>query len=252
MKNQKLVSIVIGIVVLIGGYIAGSFFPVTETLNIGSSVSLKTELDSFSYAFGIYTGGSTMSTLAQVLTDDEEFPKEGFIKGVKDGLHEKTDIMDPMAAQGFLQAFAMKAQEKMAVQNNTKAETNLADGNAFLETNKTREGVSTTASGLQYEVLVKGNGISPTGTDSVTVHYTGTLLDGTVFDSSVERGEPVTFKLNQVIPGWTEGLQLMKEGDKFKLYIPSEIAYGARGSRSIEPNSTLIFEVELLKVSRAN
>jgi FKBP-type peptidyl-prolyl cis-trans isomerase len=247
MKNQKLITIVIGILVLIGGYIAGSFFPMKETLKIGNSVSLKTEMDSFSYAYGLYTGGGTMTSLKQILTD-EVFPKEGFIKGVKDGLYEKKDIMDPMAAQSFLQGFAMKQQGKMQERATVKGETNLADGKAFLETNRTREGVTTTASGLQYEVLAKGNGISPSSTDSVTVHYTGTLLDGTVFDSSVERGEPVTFKLNQVIPGWTEGLQLMKEGDKFKFYIPSEIAYGQRGGRSIEPNSTLIFEVELLHV----
>lgn len=247
MKNQKLIVIVIGIVVLIGGYIAGSFFPMMETLKIGKSVTLKTELDSFSYAYGLYTGGGTISSLKQILTD-EEFPKDGFIKGVKDGLYEKTDIMDPMAAQGFLQSFAMKQQEKMQAKTSLKAETNITDGIKFLETNKTREGVTTTSSGLQYEVLTKGNGIYPVSTDSVTVHYTGTLLDGTVFDSSVERGEPVTFKLDQVIPGWTEGLQLMKEGDKFKFFIPSDIAYGDRGSRTIEPNSTLIFEVELLHV----
>jgi FKBP-type peptidyl-prolyl cis-trans isomerase len=247
MKNQKLIAIAVGIVVLIGGYIAGSFFPMMETLKIGSSVKLKTEMDSFSYAYGLYTGGGTISSLKQILTD-EEFPKEGFVKGVKDGLYEKTDVMEPAAAQSFLQGFAMKQQEKMMAQTNEKAGTNLVAGQQFLETNKTRAGVTTTASGLQYEVLVKGNGLSPVSTDSVTVHYTGTLLDGTVFDSSVERGEPVTFKLDQVIPGWTEGLQLMKEGDKFKLFIPSAIAYGERGGRSIEPNSTLIFEVELLKV----
>jgi FKBP-type peptidyl-prolyl cis-trans isomerase len=247
MKNQKLIAIVIGIVVLIGGYIAGSFFPMMETLKIGNSVKLKTEMDSFSYAFGIYTGGGTMSSLKQILTD-EVFQKGQFVKGVNDGLNEKTEVMDPTAAQGFLQGFVMKQQEKMMTKTNEKAVTNLADGQKFLETNKTRQGVVTTTSGLQYEVLVKGNGISPTATDSVTVHYSGTLLDGTVFDSSVERGEPVTFKLNAVIPGWTEGLQLMKEGDKYKFYIPSEIAYGPRGGRSIEPNSTLIFEVELLKV----
>jgi FKBP-type peptidyl-prolyl cis-trans isomerase len=247
MKNQKLITIVIGIVVLIGGYIAGSFFPLKETLKIGSSVNLKTEMDSLSYAFGLLSGGQPLSMISQ-LQITEEFPKEGFVKGVRDGLYEKKDIMDPMTAQGFLQGFAMKQQEKVMAKSTAKGETNLADGEKFLETNKSREGVTTTASGLQYEVLVKGNGLTPVAADSVTVHYIGTLLDGTVFDSSVERGEPVTFKLNQVIPGWTEGLQLMKEGDKFKFYIPSEIAYGSRGGRSIEPNSTLIFEVELLKV----
>jgi len=249
MKNQKLIAIVVGIVVLIGGYLAGSFFPMMETFKIGSTTKLKTELDSFAYAYGIYTGGGTLSSLSQILVD-EEFPKDGFVKGVKDGLYENNEVMDPMLAQGFLQGFAMKQQEKMMAKSNEDAQSNIAEGAQFLETNKGREGVTETASGLQYEVLVKGNGKSPIATDSVTVHYTGTLLDGTVFDSSVERGEPVTFKLDQVIPGWTEGLQLMKEGDKFKLFIPSDIAYGPSGSRSIEPNSTLIFEVELLKVTK--
>jgi len=252
MKKQNLITIAIGIVILIGGYIAGSFFPMMETLKIGNSVKLKTEMDSFSYAYGIYTGGGTMSSLGQILGEDEVFPKEGFVKGVKDGLNEISSVMDPTAAQNFLQGFAMKQQEKMAMKANEKSQTNLADGTAFLESNKTREGVTTTATGLQYEVLSKGNGISPSATDSVTVHYTGTLLDGKVFDSSVERGEPVTFLLGQVIPGWIEGLQLMKEGDKFKFFIPSDLAYGPGGNQGIEPNSTLIFEVELLKVVKVN
>lgn len=247
MKNQKLIAIIVGIVVLIGGYVAGSFFPMMETLKIGSSVSLKTEMDSFSYAYGRYTGGGTMSSLKQILTD-EEFPKDGFVKGVKDGLYDKTDVMDEVAAQNFLEGFARKQQEKMLAKTNEKGTANLVASQKFLETNMTREGVVTTNSGLQYEILVKGNGISPVATDSVTVHYVGTLLDGTTFDSSVERGEPVTFKLDQVIPGWIEGLQLMKEGGKYKFFIPPGLAYGDRGGRQIEPNSTLIFEIELLKV----
>ncbi len=249
MKNLKLLVVVIGIVVLIGGYIAGSFFPVKEIFKIGNSANLKVELDSFAYAYGIYTGTGIRSSLSQILVD-EEFPNEGFVNGIRDGLNENKKVMDPMAAQGFLQSFAMKQQEKIMAKTNEKAEANIAEGAAFLETNGSREGVSTTASGLQYEVLVKGTGKSPLATDTVTVHYAGTLLDGTVFDSSVERGEPATFKLDQVIPGWTEGLQLMKEGDKFKFFIPSDLAYGTNGSRTIEPNSTLIFEVELLKVSK--
>ncbi len=246
MKNQKLIIILIGVVVLIGGYIAGSFFPVNK---IGKSASLKNELDSFAYAYGIYTGGGIKSSLSQILVD-EEFPNDGFVSGIQDGLNESTEVMDPMAAQGFLQGFAMRQQGKIEANMAAESEANLNEGIKFLENNKSREGVSTTASGLQYEVMVSGNGISPTASDSVTVHYTGTLLDGTVFDSSVERGEPVTFKLDEVIPGWTEGLQLMKEGEKSKFYIPSELAYGVQGSRSIKPNSTLIFEVELLKVTK--
>jgi FKBP-type peptidyl-prolyl cis-trans isomerase len=131
----------------------------------------------------------------------------------------------------------------------TMAETPLEKGEKFLAENKSKEGVKTTASGLQYKVNKEGTGKSPAATDNVLVHYEGKLLDGTVFDSSIKRGEPISFPLNRVIPGWTEGLQLMKEGGKSTLYIPSKLAYGASGAGgAIGPNETLIFEVELIKV----
>ena len=124
----------------------------------------------------------------------------------------------------------------------------LAKGEKFLEDNGKKEGVVTTASGLQYLVLTPGTGKSPTATDTVRVHYSGTLLSGTEFDSSYKRKEPIDFPLNRVIPGWTEGVQLMSEGAKFRFFIPSRLAYGPRGAgRDIGPNETLIFEVELLK-----
>jgi len=249
MKKRTLLTIITGIVILTAGYLAGSFFPMMKTFKIGSSISLKTEIDSFSYAFGLYQGGATLAGLNQAMIGNE-FPKGNFISGVEDGLNENKEIMDQMAVENVIQNFSMKQQEKMMQKEQEKAEVNLADGVRFLETNKTRAGVSTTESGLQYEVLARGNGISPRETDSLTVHYTGTLLDGKVFDSSVDRGEPITFKLGQVIKGWTEGLQLMKEGDKFKFFIPSDLAYGPSGSRSIEPNAVLTFEVELIKVIR--
>ena len=124
-------------------------------------------------------------------------------------------------------------------------------GREFLEENAKNDSVVQTKSGLQYMVLKEGTGAKPGPTDKVTVHYTGKLIDGTVFDSSVERGEPATFGLNQVIPGWTEGLQLMSEGSKYRLFIPSELAYGSKGAgEQILPNSTLIFDVELIKVEK--
>jgi len=129
------------------------------------------------------------------------------------------------------------------------AQTALEKGEAFLKQNATKEGVETTASGLQYKVLTEGTGKSPKATDSVTVNYRGTLIDGTEFDSSYKRGEPISFPLNGVIPGWTEGVQLMKEGAKYQFTIPAKLAYGSRGAGGvIGPDETLIFEVELLKV----
>ncbi len=131
----------------------------------------------------------------------------------------------------------------------TMAETPLEKGEKFLAENKIREGVKTTASGLQYKITLEGKGKSPAATDTVLVHYEGRLLNGTVFDSSIKRNEPISFPLNRVIPGWTEGLQLVKEGGKAILYIPSKLAYGSRGAGgAIGPDEALIFEVELLKV----
>ena len=131
----------------------------------------------------------------------------------------------------------------------TMAETPLEKGEKFLAENKTKDGVKTTSSGLQYKITKEGTGKSPAATDTVLVHYEGKLLDGSVFDSSIKRNEPISFPLNRVIPGWTEGLQLIKEGGKAILYIPSKLAYGSRGAGgAIGPDETLIFEVELLKV----
>ncbi len=144
-------------------------------------------------------------------------------------------------------------QQKMREAGNAAAEKaaaeNAAAGAAFLAENGKKEGVKTTASGLQYEVITEGSGKKPAAADKVRVHYVGTLIDGTEFDSSVRRGEPAEFMLNQVISGWTEGVQLMSAGSKYRFFIPSELAYGSRGAgNSIGPNSTLIFEVELLAV----
>lgn len=139
----------------------------------------------------------------------------------------------------------------MAAQQAKQGELNIAEGQKFLEENGQKEGVVTTASGLQYEVMVEGgSGQKPTAADEVKVHYHGTLLDGTVFDSSVDRGEPISFPLSGVIPGWTEGVQLMDVGSKYRFFIPSDLAYGPRGAGgAIGPNATLIFEVELLGIN---
>jgi FKBP-type peptidyl-prolyl cis-trans isomerase len=137
-----------------------------------------------------------------------------------------------------------------SMDNTKSANENQAEGIAFLTENAKKEGITTTPSGLQYEILTEGKGASPSATDKVTVHYQGTTLDGKEFDSSYKRGESITFPLNGVISGWTEGLQLMQEGAKYRLYIPSELAYGSNGAGAdIGPNSTLIFDVELIKVN---
>ncbi len=144
----------------------------------------------------------------------------------------------------FLIGFTM-----FSMANATSPSENKAAGEAFLAENAKKENIITTASGLQYMIIEHGEGVSPSASDNVTVHYKGTTIDGTVFDSSYDRGAPATFPLNRVIAGWTEGLQLMKEGAKYRFFIPSELAYGERGAgRDIGPNSALIFDVELIKV----
>ena len=134
----------------------------------------------------------------------------------------------------------------------TGAEMNAKLGKEFLDNNAKQEGIHVTASGLQYQIVKEGNGPKPGINDAVTVHYTGRLIDGTVFDSSVERGEPATFGVGQVIPGWVEGLQMMSEGSAWRLFIPAELAYGKHGTGPIQPNSTLIFDVQLIKVQKNN
>jgi peptidylprolyl isomerase len=147
----------------------------------------------------------------------------------------------------FLLAIAFVIQQ---VFGGKKAKENIEAGLAFLAKNAEEDGIQTTASGLQYKVLTAGTGtLNPSATDRVKVHYHGTLIDGRVFDSSVDRGEPISFGLNQVIPGWTEGVQLMVEGEKTRFFIPSELAYGNRGAGKIKPGSTLIFDVELLGIN---
>lgn len=167
---------------------------------------------------------------------------EAFYTGMIHSLNGDSALLNDEERLDALTAFQKTAREGIL-------QKNLAEGEAFLEENKMREGVIVTDSGLQYEILVKGEGKQATQKDRVKVHYHGTLIDGTVFDSSVERGTPAEFGVTQVIPGWVEALQLMKEGDKFKLFIPADLAYGERGAGSrIGPNSALIFEVELLEV----
>lgn len=153
--------------------------------------------------------------------------------------------------QEQMQAAMMKMRENMTAKQESEGKANIEKGSKFLEENKKKPNVKVTKSGLQYEIIAEGKGNSPKPEDTVKVHYTGTLIDGTKFDSSVDRGEPAEFPVGGVIPGWTEALQLMKPGAKFKLAIPSELAYGPQGRPSIPANSVLLFDVELIEIAAA-
>jgi len=172
------------------------------------------------------------------------------VKGMEAALSGAEPAISQEEAMQVQQAFQQKMQAKREADMQAAATKNKADGEAFLAANKSKDGVKTTESGLQYVVVTEGTGAKPAVTDTVKVHYTGTLLDGTKFDSSVDRGQPAQFALNAVIPGWTEALQLMPVGSKYTLWIPSELAYGDRAmpGSPIGPNSTLKFEVELLEI----
>ena len=190
-----------------------------------------------SYGIGVLIGSNIKSQ------GGDSLDAESIAAGLSDIFLNKTLKLDQNEAGMFVQQYMQKAMEKKT----SKAKE---EGIAFLENNKKQEGITVTSSGLQYKKITDGKGKTPLATDKVTVHYVGKLIDGTVFDSSVERGEPATFAANEVIPGWTEALQLMKEGDKWTLFIPSDLAYGERGAPpQILPYATLIFDVELLKVN---
>jgi len=199
-------------------------------------------LDKVSYFYGTRMAAEFAENGVKISVDS-------FANGLKDTLEKK----DPKFTEAELEtAMNTFSQAMMAKQQKEQAEAggkNAAEGEKFLAENAKKEGVTITKSGLQYEVLKKGDGPKPSAADSVTVHYQGTLINGKVFDSSITRGEPATFPVNGVIPGWVEALQLMNVGSKYKLAIPASLAYGERGAGpDITPNSTLIFEVELLKI----
>lgn len=207
-----------------------------------SKDKLDTERDKASYLVGMQIGGS----LQQI---KEEIDLPLVFQAIETVLNDGTPLLSQEEAGTVQKAFAERLQAKHAAEQQAAATKNKQDGEAFLAKNKSVKGVKTTASGLQYQVITEGKGPKPATTDRVKVHYTGTLLDGTKFDSSVDRGEPAEFALNQVIPGWTEGLQLMPVGSKYTLWIPSDLAYGDRGTPGpIGPNATLKFDVELIEI----
>lgn len=207
--------------------------------------TLETEKDKISYVIGLQIAGS----LVQI---KDEVDLKVLMRGIETGLSGEEPAISQEEAMAVQQAFGQKLQAKREAEMQAAAQKNREEGEAFLAANKGKPGVETTASGLQYKVETAGNGPRPASTDTVKVHYTGTLLDGTKFDSSVDRGQPAQFALNAVIPGWTEALQLMPVGSKYTLWIPSDLAYGDRGTPGpIGPNATLKFEVELLEIVQA-
>jgi FKBP-type peptidyl-prolyl cis-trans isomerase len=207
-------------------------------VGMGFSAKSQTEMtkqEKSSYAIGINIGNNLKH-------DDIELNYEAFVQGIKDAYAGKNQFTDQQMQEIFAEL-----QQDIEAKKKSGTAAEIAKGAKFLEENKKNPDVKETASGLQYMVLQEGKGEHPTATSKVTVHYKGTLLDGTVFDSSYDRGEPITFGLNQVIRGWTEGLQLMTPGSKYRLFIPYNLAYGEQGAGGMIPGgATLIFDVELI------
>ena len=210
------------------------------TQNAVTNKSLETELDSVSYAIGLDMAMKLKANFSEV-------DKDLFIQGYRNGIDSTDVLLEEANLNAVISGYFAKKQQ---LENEKKFEAVKKEGEDFLEANKSNEGVQVTASGLQYIVMNAGSGEKPTTADRVKVHYHGTLIDGTVFDSSVDRGTPSEFGITQVIKGWTEGLQLMPTGSKYKFFIPQELAYGSnpRPNGPIKPYAALVFEVELLEI----
>ncbi|MEN8262174.1 MAG: FKBP-type peptidyl-prolyl cis-trans isomerase [Nitrospirota bacterium] len=227
---MRLIAVVFGVL-----FLAGTIYAE------GDSV-LKTERDRVSYTIGLDIGNNLKGQSIDVDPDI-------FSRGVKDALTGSNPMLTEKEIQETMANFKKEMQIKQATRMKELGEKKKKEGEAFLTKNGKKKGVTTLKSGLQYEVIKEGNGKTPESADTVSVHYRGTLIDGNEFDSSFKRGQPASFQVGGVIKGWTEALQLMKTGAKWKLFIPSDLAYGERGAgRSIGPNETLIFEVELLAI----
>lgn len=203
---------------------------------------LETERQKVSYMIG-------MDVARSMIPYKEDIDPAIVAEALRDVLGGASLRMTDAEAEQVRQAFVAKLQSRQEAEQTAASSKNLAEGQAFLRDNRGKAGVQTTPTGLQYQVITEGSGPKPTAASMVKVHYEGTLLDGTVFDSSIKRGEPAQFGLGQVIPGWTEGVQLMSVGSKYRFWVPAALAYGERGTPGpIGPNQTLVFEVELLEI----
>ena len=208
----------------------------------GDKVEPKTESDKVSYSVGYRLGGDFKRQQVDINSDM-------LVQGIEDAASGGEALMTDEQMRTVMMNLANRVKAEQMEKQKQEGAQNIKAGEAFLAENAGKEGVKTTDSGLQYKVITAGEGKTPQKSDKVTVHYRGTLIDGSEFDSSYSRNKPATFGVGQVIPGWTEALQLMKEGDKWEIYLPSKLAYGERGAGAkIPPNSTLIFEVELISV----
>ncbi|HKD84770.1 MAG TPA: FKBP-type peptidyl-prolyl cis-trans isomerase N-terminal domain-containing protein [Terriglobales bacterium] len=216
----------------------------TAPANSAMDAALPTQKDKLSYAIGMNIGKGLHK-------DSIDVDPNMIMRGLKDGMAGGTTLMTDEQAQAAITELRTQMMAKMAAEHQKEAEANKKEGEAFLAANKTKPGVVTLPSGLQYKVLKDGTGPKPAATDQVKCNYRGTLVNGTEFDSSAKHGEPITFPVNGVIKGWTEALQLMPVGSKWQLYVPADLAYGERGAGDvIPPNSTLIFDVELLAIEK--
>jgi FKBP-type peptidyl-prolyl cis-trans isomerase FkpA len=238
MNNKQIITlVVVAVAALAVGYFIGTG---NSGVKSESQITMKNQNDSLNYFLGVNWGYSLDEAPWEV---DGDLLASGLLQVLKD-----TSAYDMMSAQNVFRELTMALQEVEAQQEEVESMAVLEEGIAFLEENGRKEGVITTESGLQYEVITLGDGTMPDETSTVSVFYEGTLIDGTIFDGNFDSGEPISFQLSGVIPGWTEGLQLMPVGSTYKFYIPSNLAYGSRATGPIPANSTLIFKVELLEV----
>jgi FKBP-type peptidyl-prolyl cis-trans isomerase FklB len=212
------------------------------SVSAAENIQLKSQKDKVSYAIGTNIGNNVKQLPMEIDLDI-------LFKGFKDAVSGGKLLLSEEEMRTAMTAFQKEMAAKQAETMKSQGEKNKKEGEAFLAENKKKEGVKTLASGLQYKVIKEGNGKTPKAADKVSTHYQGTLIDGSEFDSSYKRGEPATFPVNGVIPGWTEALQLMKVGSKWQLFVPSKLAYGERGAGpKIGPNAVLIFTIELLAI----